>query len=90
MSQFTDEQLKRIDGIVVRANRAATARLEQLHVQVSELLVAVSIVDDGTENVREFRELAREEEDHSEKARRFRKIARSGKPLKPNISARLF
>lgn len=85
MSEFTDEQLRRIDDIVERANRAPTTRLEQLHVQLSELLVAVAMIDDGTEYGREFRKLAREEEDHSEKARRFRKIASSGNPLNPTL-----
>lgn len=82
--KLTEEQLRRIDGIVERANPAATARLEQLHVQLFELLVAVGVIDDGTEYGREFRKLAREE-DHAEKARRFRKIASSGNPLKPTL-----
>jgi hypothetical protein len=85
MLQFTGDQLRRIDGIVERANPAATLRLEQLHVQVSELLVAVGIIDDCTEYGHEFRKLARREENHSEKARRFRKIATSGNPLKPTL-----
>jgi hypothetical protein len=83
--QFTEEQLRRIDGIVAKANPKTTARLEQLHVQLSELLVAIGIIDDGTEYSREFRKLAREEEDHAEKARRFRKIASAGTPLKPKF-----
>ena len=85
MPQFTEEQLSRIDGIVARANPAARTRLEQLHVQLSELLVAIGLIDDGTEYGREFRKLAREEEDHAEKARRFRKIARSGNPREATL-----
>jgi hypothetical protein len=85
MPQFTDEQLRRINGIVERADPAAIARLEQMHVQLSELLVAVGIIDDGTEYSREFRKLAREEEDHAEKARRFRRIARSGNPIRQTL-----
>jgi hypothetical protein len=82
--QFTEEHLRRIDGIVAKANPRATA-LEQLHVQISDLLVAVGVIDDGTEYSREFRKLAREEENHAEKARRFRKIASAGNPLKSTL-----
>jgi hypothetical protein len=84
-SNFTAEQLKRIDSIVAKANPRAAARLQQLHIQLLELLVAVGITDDGTDYSREFRKLALEEEDHSEKARRFSKIATSGNPLKPTL-----
>ena len=81
---FTKDQLSMIDNIVVKARRQAGARLDALHAQLSELLLAVRIADDRTEDAKNWRKFA-DDEDHKEKARLFHKIATSGRPLKPTL-----
>ena len=85
---FTVEQFKKIARIIEKANPRAGTRLDSLRSELSDLLIAVGVVDDGTEHGRQFRELAAEDTDHSELARRFRKIANAGNPLRPSLYIR--
>ena len=72
---FTAEQYKRIARIAEKASPQAAERLESLQSEISDLLIAVGIADDGTEYARMFRRFAVENVDHAEIALRFRKIA---------------
>ena len=72
---------------MVKANPEAASQLGALRRRLSDLLKNAGLIDDGTEQGKEFRKRAAEEIDHERIAQRFRKIATAGNPLKPRLYA---
>ena len=85
--QFTEEQLRRIDGIVAKANPQAASRLAPRMASYRTCWWTSASPTMAPRTGKAFRKLAAEEVDHAEMARRFRKIASSGNPLKPTLYA---
>ena len=57
---FTAEQFRRIARIVAKANPEAASQLGALRRRLSDVLMNVGMIDDGTEDGETFRKLAAE------------------------------